>query len=87
MRIPLTLLPHRLRRLKNPPQAVPTYRRCYHDALNGVIPAQQADNGRWTVDEDDLPLIAETLRHAAIGRTTELQPPASPKRRNAKLAA
>lgn len=88
MRIPLTLLSHKIRLLQLlPPQAVPTYRQNYHHALNGVIPAEQADSGRWTIDEDDLPLIAETYRRAAISRTTgvapQVQPPAPAKRRAA----
>jgi hypothetical protein len=87
MRIPLTLLSHKLRQRKRlPPQAVPTYRRNYHDALNGVIPAEQADSGRWTVDEDHLSLIEETYRRLALGRTTEPLPPAPAKRRT-RLAA
>ena len=84
MRIPLTLLPHKLRALKLlSPKEVPTYRRSHNGALNGLFPAEQGDNGRWTVDEGDLPLIAKAFSHAAISRTTEL-PPSAPAR---KLAA
>jgi hypothetical protein len=86
MRIALTLLPHELRRLKLSP--TPSYRCCYNAALNGLIPAEQADNGRWSVDEDDLPQIVETFRRAETGRTAELPPPTAIKadNRSRKLA-
>lgn len=92
MRIPLVLLPLKLRQQRLlPPEEVPVYRQCYNGALNGVFPAEQAGNGRWSVDEGHLPLIAEAFSHAAISRTTEVSPPAPVRRlkrddRSAKLA-
>ena len=59
-RVPLILLPRELRRLKLV-ESVPTYRATYNAAVDGRIPAEQGDNGRWSVARSDLPLIAATL--------------------------
>jgi hypothetical protein len=58
-RIPLTLLPLELRRLTG--GNVPAYRVGYNAALDGRIPAERGDNGRWTVARADLPKIAAAL--------------------------
>jgi hypothetical protein len=42
----------------------PSYRRIYNAAVDGEIPAERGDNGRWTVREVDLGLIAERLSEA-----------------------
>jgi hypothetical protein len=64
-RVPLILLPRELRRLKLVAR-VPSYRTTYTAAVDGRIPAEQGDNGRWSVARTDLPLIAATLcRHSA----------------------
>jgi hypothetical protein len=39
----------------------PPYRKSYIAALDAKIPAQLDDNGRWTVDDCDLPMIAKVL--------------------------
>ena len=63
-RVPLILLPRELRRLKLV-ERVPSYRTTYNAAVDGRIPAEQGDNGRWSVSRTDLQLIAATLcRHA-----------------------
>jgi hypothetical protein len=38
-----------------------SYKRLYAAAVEGRIPAEQSDNGRWSVADPDLPVIAETL--------------------------
>jgi hypothetical protein len=76
-RVPLIQIPRELRRLK-PVEPVPSYRTTYNAAADGRIPAEQGDNGRWSVARADLPLIAETICHAAISRTTGLPSPARP---------
>jgi hypothetical protein len=55
-RIPLSLLPLELRRAGGP--AI-SYRAAYNLALDGLLPAERGDNGRWTVARDDLAQIAE----------------------------
>lgn len=57
-RIPLTLLPLEARHLTTTP--VP-YRAAWLAAVEGRIPAERADNGRWSVARDDLPRIVATL--------------------------
>lgn len=61
-RIPLTLLPRELRRAGGP--AI-SYRAAYNLALDGRLPAERGDNGRWTVARDDLARIADSLAHGA----------------------
>jgi len=47
-------------------ERVPSYRTTYNAAVDGRIPAEQGDNGRWSVARTDLPLIAAALcRHSA----------------------
>ena len=60
-RIPLPLLPNALKRLTGTPG--PSYRTCYAAAVDGRIPAERGDNGRWTVAAKDLGKVA-----AASGR-------------------
>lgn len=57
-RIPLTLLPRELRQAGGP--AI-SYRAAYNAALDGRLPAERGDNGRWTVARDDLARIADAL--------------------------
>ena len=57
-RIPLPLLPGEFRRRDAKP--VKPYRAFLTAAMDARIPADR-DNGRWSVDEDDLPQIAEVL--------------------------
>jgi hypothetical protein len=64
-RIPLILVPRALRE-RNIDRNPPTYRQLYHAVINGVVPAQQGPNGRWSVRVADLRLIAETLSALAI---------------------
>lgn len=58
-RIPLTLLPFEMARLTGEPG--PSYRICYMAALDGLIPAERGENGRWTVAASDLPKVARAL--------------------------
>lgn len=60
-RIPLPLLPSELARLTGAPG--PSYRTCYIAAVNGQIPAERGENGRWSVAARDLCKAA-----AAFGR-------------------
>jgi hypothetical protein len=63
-RVSLIRLPRELRLLKLV-EPVPSYRATYNAAVDGRIPAEQGDNGRWSVARNDLPLIAATLCRAA----------------------
>ena len=64
-RVSLTQVPRKLRpHLKGRGQT-PGYRTTYNAAVDGRIPAEQGENGRWTVAFDDLPLIAATLCRGA----------------------
>jgi hypothetical protein len=38
-----------------------SYRMLYQKVLNGALPAGRSSGGRWIIDRDDLPKIAETL--------------------------
>lgn len=67
-RIPLPLLPHELRRLTG---NAPGYRRIYNLVLDGRIPAELGDNGRWTVSRADLPRVAEVLAGEARSKVTD----------------
>lgn len=46
----------------------PNYRTLYHRSLDGVIPVEQSDKGRWFFDPADLHVIAEAL---GLTRETE----------------
>lgn len=59
-RIPLPYVPTLLLRRNLTTQPL-NYKRVYDAALGARIPAEREPNGRWSVDEADLPLIAETL--------------------------
>lgn len=59
-RIPLPSVPTLLLKRKLSTRPL-NYKRVYDAALSGRIPAEREPNGRWSVDEADLPLIAETL--------------------------
>ena len=59
-RIQLTSVPSVLLE-RNYTQRPLSYKRLYSAALDQRIPAKQGENGRWSVDEADLPLIAEEL--------------------------
>jgi hypothetical protein len=63
-RFPLSTLAGELRRqnLVKPP---PTYRETYTAAVDGRIPAERGDNGRWSWTPADLPRIAAALRRTA----------------------
>lgn len=69
-RIPLPLLPLELARLTSEPG--PSYRACYTAAVNGRIPAERGENGRWTVAARDLRKVA-----AAFGRNLAPAPGAA----------
>ena len=56
--IPLSLTSRELARRFG--GSAPAYRRLYELVLDGKLPAEQV-NGRWFVDEADLPAIAATL--------------------------
>jgi hypothetical protein len=58
-RIPLTKLGRRLAALTG--QRAPSYRSLYVAALDAKIPAEQQPNGRWDVDDADVPQIAEAF--------------------------
>lgn len=60
-RIPLPLLPCELRRLG----VSVSYRRAYNAVLDGLIPAERGEDGRWTVARDDLPTIAGIIASVA----------------------
>ena len=60
-RAPLTLLAGELRRLRLVKREL-DYRDAYNAAVDGRIPAERGENGRWTYAPADLPLIAETLQ-------------------------
>ena len=62
-RHPLSAVPHLLRKRKLM-RKPPGYRKIYNAAVNADIPAERGDNGRWTVRELDLGLIAERLSEA-----------------------
>ena len=57
--IPLPALPREIARLTG--GTAPSYRRAYLAALEGRIPAERGENGRWTVARADLPALALTL--------------------------
>ena len=42
------------------------YRQLYGAAIDNQIPAEKASNGRWYLDEADLPAIARTFGTAAV---------------------
>jgi hypothetical protein len=56
----LTRVPTKLRELKLTAEPL-SYKRLYGAALDGRIPATQETNGRWSVGDADLPLIARLL--------------------------
>lgn len=58
-RIPLSLLPIEVKRLTG--QLGPNYRTCYNAALDGRIPAERGENGRWTVAAGDLAKVVAAL--------------------------
>jgi len=39
----------------------PSYRHAYEQARSARIPATRGENGRWTFDPADLPVIADRL--------------------------
>lgn len=57
-RIPLPLLSRKL--IASGFGGVP-YQRIYTKVVSGEIPADQTNGNRWTVNSDDLPMIAATL--------------------------
>jgi hypothetical protein len=63
--VPLPLLPRRLAALPGVRKPGPEYRDVYAAAVNGVIDATW-ENGRWYVDEADLPAIALKLGLAML---------------------
>lgn len=58
-KIPLTSLPRALAQAY--PGAAVTYRRLYHLAVDGHLPATQEHNGRWFLARADLPAVARML--------------------------
>jgi hypothetical protein len=66
-RIPLPLLPPEIGRLTG--KRV-TYRACYNAVLDGRMPAERGENGRWTVAVQDLPKVAAELGCKRITATT-----------------
>jgi hypothetical protein len=59
-RIPLPRVASELRN-RNLTKQPPKYKDVYSAALDARIPAEQDRNGRWSVGDPDLPLIAATL--------------------------
>ena len=55
-RIKLPIVPQKLKERTN--KQPPSYRSIWTAAVNGSIPAELGPNGRWTVAEDDLDVIA-----------------------------
>ncbi len=49
------------RRLKDEFGVRISYRKLYHAAIDGVIPAERGSNGRWLLAEGDLGVIAAAL--------------------------
>lgn len=39
-----------------------TYQKIYWLIINGIVPAERAENGRWFVNSTDLPKIVNALR-------------------------
>jgi hypothetical protein len=62
-RHPLSAVPHLLRKRKLM-RKPPGYRKIYNAAVNADIPAERGDNGRWTIRDSHLELIAERLSEA-----------------------
>ena len=58
MHRPLTDLPATLAAEGYP---APSYRHAYEQARSAAIPATRGENGRWTFDPADLPVIADRL--------------------------
>lgn len=58
MHRPLTDLPAALAAEGYP---APSYRHAYEQARSARIPATRGENGRWTFDPADLPVIADRL--------------------------
>jgi hypothetical protein len=63
VRIPLTSVPTVLLK-QNLIKRPLSYKRLYGAALEGRIPAEHEPNGRWSVGDSDLPLIARLLGDA-----------------------
>jgi hypothetical protein len=59
-RVPLPCVPSLLLKRKLTTQPL-SYKRVYDAAVSARIPAEREPSGRWSVEETDLPLIAETL--------------------------
>jgi hypothetical protein len=72
-RIGLSRVPTKLSALTG--QQPPTHRRIWTGCVNGEIPAELGENGRWSVAEDDMPTIAEYFGLSPLAST--LKPPAS----------
>ena len=58
-RIPLTML---AKQLKEREGVKVGYRPLYNKALDGLLPTARQENGRWNVDDDAVPEIAEFVR-------------------------
>lgn len=77
-RIGLTRLPRKL--AEHTGQPAPTYRKCFDAAVEARIPAEFAGS-RWTVDDTDVPQIAEAMGLMAA------KPVKSARRTSSALAA
>jgi hypothetical protein len=66
-RIPLTLLPLAVARRTGKPG--PSYRMCYFAALEGRIPAERGENGRWTVATSDISQAVTALSRGSTSPT------------------
>ena len=62
-RIPITLLPLRLREITG--VTAPGYRHIWTMIVNGDLPMAELYRGRWYVREADLPALARALRMTA----------------------
>jgi hypothetical protein len=58
--IPLPRLPRALSAITENGRTK-SYDACYKAALNGIIPVSQGENGRYLIEIDRLPEIAEAL--------------------------
>jgi hypothetical protein len=61
----LSLLPRRLAAMPGVRKPTPTYRELYNATVNGVIEAVW-ENGRWYIDEANVPAIALKLQPVAV---------------------
>ena len=83
-RIGMTLLPRRVQQYvfdtHNVTVEPPSYRALFNAAVAGRFPAELANN-RWTVDEADLPKVAEAFKLVPLAVTKSIAAPAKASRK------